>query len=108
MPPKRFSPRSHCSDQAPLLVPPEVIDRLMVVRGGPPDHPIRPTLKIAGGDEHLLHMLKIGTLVVCESEFAYWYKAERRRNRWPSQHSSTKKRGAGRPTKRTALRNATA
>jgi hypothetical protein len=65
-------------------------------------------LKIAGGDEHLLHMLKIGTLVVCESEFAYWYKAERRRNRWPSQHSSTKKRGAGRPTKRTALRSATA
>jgi hypothetical protein len=98
-----------CSDPAPLLVPPDVIARLMIVRGGLPDHPIRPTLKIAGGNERLLRVLQTGMLLVRESEFASWYKAERRRNRWPSQHSSRKKRGAGRPTKTTAaLRSAVA
>jgi hypothetical protein len=92
----------NCSDPAPLLVPPDVIARLMVVRGGLPDHPIRPTLKIVGGNERLLRVLQTGTLLVREKEFASWYKAERRRNRWPSQHSSKKGRGAGRPTKMTA------
>jgi hypothetical protein len=95
-----------CSDPAALLVPPDVIARLMTVRGGLPDHPIRPTMKATGGDEHLLRVLQTGTLLVRQNEFASWYKAERRRNRWPSQHGK-KKRGAGRPTKMTAaLRSA--
>jgi hypothetical protein len=91
-----------CSDPTPLLVPPDVIARLMVVRGGLPDHPIRPTLKIVGGNERLLRVLQTGTLLVREKEFASWYNAERRRSRWPSQQSSKKSRSAGRPTKMTA------
>ena len=95
-----------CSDPAALLVPPDVIARLMTVRGGLPDHPIRPTMKATGGDEGLLRVLQTGTLLVRQNELASWYKAERRRNRWPSQHGK-KKRGAGRPTKMTAaLRSA--
>lgn len=98
-----------CSNAAPLLVPPDVIARLMVVRGGLPDHPIRPTLKIAGGNERLLSVLKTGILLVRENDFASWYKAERRGSRWPSQFSSKKRRSAGRPTKMTAdLRSAAA
>jgi hypothetical protein len=97
-----------CSDPAPLLVPPDVIARLMVVRGGLPDHPIRPTMKATGGDERLLGVLQSGMLLVRQNEFASWYKAERRKNRWPSQRGR-KKRGAGRPTKMTAaLRSAMA
>jgi hypothetical protein len=91
-----------CSDPAPLLVPPDIIARL-------PDHPIRPTLKIAGGNERLLHVLETGILLVRENDFASWYKAERREGRWPSQYSSKKRRSAGRPTKMTAdLRSAAA
>jgi hypothetical protein len=98
-----------CSDPGPLLVPPDVIARLMVIRGGLPDHPISPTLKIAGGNERLLHVLETGILLVRENDFAPWYKAERRGSRWPSQYSSKKRRSAGRPTKMTAnLRSAAA
>ena len=89
-------------DPAPLLVPPDVIARLVIIRGGLPGHPNRPTLKIVGGNGHLLRVLQTGTLLVREKEFVSWYKAKRRRNRWPSQRSSKKGRGAGRLTKMTA------
>jgi hypothetical protein len=88
-----------------IIIPPDVIGRLITVRGGLPDRPVRPTMKVAGGDGQLLGMLQTGTLVVCGKEFASWYRKERRKGQWPSQRSKKEKRGSGRPTKMTtALR----
>src|SRR6516162_780232 len=72
----------------------------------PPDHPIRPSIKTAEGDEKLLGLLTVGVLVIRASDFEVWYRSERAKGKWPSQRSRLKISG-GRPTKQTEpVRNA--
>jgi hypothetical protein len=90
----------------PVVVPVSILKRLMTSRGGLPDHPIRPVIRTAGGDEKLLASLTTGLLVVRTNDFDLWYQSERAKGRWASQRSRTKS-PEGRPTKQTeSLRNA--
>jgi hypothetical protein len=91
----------------PLVVPVNVVKRLMVSRGGGlPDHPIRPSIKTAEGNQKLFALLTVGLLVVRASDIDVWYQSERAKGKWPSQKRSKEKKD-GRPTKQTdALRNA--
>ncbi|WP_304873959.1 hypothetical protein [Bradyrhizobium sp.] len=89
----------------PASVPASVIERLIRSRGSLPDHPIRPSMQTAEGNEKLFVMLTVGLLVVQASDFEGWYHSERAKGRWPSQRAKTKKNG--RPTRQTeALENA--
>jgi len=99
---RRLCPR----ETEPLIVPVQVVGRLITSRCSLPDHPIRPTSKTADGDKKLLALLNVGLIVVRESEFDAWYRSERAKGKWPSQRSRSKI-GHGRPTKQTeAMRNA--
>ena len=99
---------TECSPEKiePLVVPVNVVKRLIVSRGGGlPDHPIRPSIQTAEGDQKLFALLTVGLLVVRASDVDVWYQSERTKGKWPSQKSKKKK--DGRPTKQTdALRNA--
>jgi hypothetical protein len=89
------------TDAQPTVLPPEVVGRLMTIRGGLPDRSIRPTIKAAGGDAHVLQQLRGELLLVCQKDLVVWYRSERKKRRWPSQRLR-KKRGVGRPSKITA------
>jgi hypothetical protein len=86
-------------------IPTKVLRQLILVRGSLPDRAIRPSLRASDRDRNLLLLLQRGCLVVNESEFSHWHKAERRKGRWPSQEKR-QKTPMGRPTKQTDLRNA--
>src|SRR5258706_685192 len=89
----------------PVAVPVNVVRQMIASHGGLPAHPIRPSIKIAEGNEKLFAMLTVGLLVVRASDFDAWYQSERAKGRWPSQRSKLKING--RPTKQTdPLRNA--
>jgi hypothetical protein len=88
----------------PVVVPTDVLKRLISWRNAIPDHVLRPTLKTAGNNVQLLVLLTVGILVVQEEEFKRWYKLERTRYKWPSQRSSTRPK-RGRPVKRDAVRS---
>jgi hypothetical protein len=79
-------------------VPVEVLRRLIRTRGSLPDRAIHPTLKACDHDHALFRLLRRSVLVVKESEFSRWLKAERRKGKWPSQKKRRKSR-IGRPTK---------
>jgi hypothetical protein len=90
-----------------VALPRGVLDSLVMSRGTLPDHAHRPSLRMCGGDKQLLFALETGFLAVKKTEFEAWYRAERRRGKWPSQRSQTKRPLKGRPAKETAaLRNA--
>jgi hypothetical protein len=90
----------------PVTVPVSVLARLITARGSLPDHPIRPSIKTAEGDEKLLRLFTVGVLVIRASDFDVWYRSERAKGKWPSQRSRLKISG-GRPTKQTTpVRNA--
>ena len=57
---------TECSPEKiePLVVPVNVVKRLIVSRGGLPDHPIRPSIQTAEGDQKLFALLTVGLLVV--------------------------------------------
>jgi len=98
--------RHRLSHLEPVPVPTSILKRLITSRQGLPDHPIRPTLNTAEGNETLFALLVSGVLVVRKSEFLCWYRAERAKGRWASQRA-VKGRRRGRPTKGTdPLRNA--
>ena len=83
-----------------------VLKRLITSRGALPDHPIRPSIKTAEGNEKLFALLTVGFLAVRASDFDIWYRAERDKGKWSSQRSKSNA-GDGRPTLQTeALRNA--
>jgi hypothetical protein len=84
----------------PRTVPMNVLARLSTTRGSLPDHPIRPTIKTAEGDEKLLALLTVGVLVIRVSDFDVWYRSERAKGKWPSQRSR-KKLAAEDPLSRT-------
>jgi hypothetical protein len=89
----------------PAAVPLNVVKRLITSRGGLSDHPIRPSIKTADGNEKLFALLTVGLLVVRGSDFDVWYQSERAKGRWPSQRLKLKING--RPTKQSEpLRNA--
>jgi len=93
-------------DPNPVALPTAVVSRLIRSRGSLPDHAIRTSLKIVGGNTKLLALLQSGVLMVRAQEFNNWYRSERAKRRWPSQRSSEKPR-EGRPSKQTTpLRNA--
>ena len=90
-----------------VALPRGVLNSLVLSRGTLPDHAHRPSLRMCGGDKQLLFALETGFLAVKKSEFEAWYRAERRRGKWPSQRSQTKRPLKGRPAKETAgLRSA--
>jgi hypothetical protein len=94
------------STKEPVMVPTNVLSRLIAPRDMLPDHAVCPTLKTAGRDSNLYVLLRVGTLVVQECEFEDWYRSQRSKKKWPSQRSKSKKI-PGRPTKQTeSLRNA--
>ena len=87
-----------------VVVPVNVLKRLMTTsRGSLPDHPIRPSIRTAEGNEKLFALLTVGLLVVRESAFNAWYRTDRAKGKWPSQRSKSKI-GDGRPTKQTETR----
>jgi hypothetical protein len=90
----------------PVVVPVSVLKRLLTSRCGLPDHPIRPSIKTADGNERLFALLTGGLLVVRERDFNVWYRSERAKSKWASQRAKSKV-GNGRPTLQTeAIRNA--
>jgi hypothetical protein len=89
----------------PVAVPVNVVKRLIASRCSLPDHPIRPSIETADGNQKLFALLTVGLLVVRTSDFDVWYQSDRAKGRWPSQKSKEKK--DGRPTKQSdPLRNA--
>jgi hypothetical protein len=84
----------------PVAVPVSILKRLITSRCGLPDHPIRPSIRTAEGDEKLFALLTVGLLVVWASDFDAWYGSERAKGKWASQRSKSKN-GSGRPTKQT-------
>ena len=82
----------------PVTVPVSVLAWLTTTRGSLADHPIRPSIKTAEGDEKLLGLLTVGVLVIRANDFDVWYRSERAKGKWPSQRSRLKI-GGGRPTK---------
>ena len=85
----------------PVAVPVKVLSGLRATRGGIlPDHPIRPSIRTAEGDEKLLASLISGLLVIRVSDFDVWYRFERAKGKWPSQLTKVRI-GRGRPTKQT-------
>jgi hypothetical protein len=93
------------STKEPVIMPADVLRRLITPRDMVPDHAICPTSKTAGCDSNIYVLLRVGALVVHEREFEDWYRSQRSKGRWPSQQSRSK-RIPGRPTKQTeTLRN---
>jgi hypothetical protein len=91
----------------PVIVPKDVLRRLIAPRDVLPDHALCPTfLKTAGGDPNLYVLLRVGAFVVQQREFEDWYRSQRSKGKWPSQQSRSK-RAPGRPTKQIeSLKNA--
>ena len=85
----------------PVRVPAAVVGRMILSRATLPDVAIRPSLKIAGGDQNILALLRDGLLLVPIAEFNEWYRLQRNKGTWPSQRSRNKKHKEGRPSKRT-------
>jgi hypothetical protein len=85
----------------PLQVPLDVLNRLLRVHGGLPDHAIRPPanlLRNTSIDSEVFVALSRSAMFLQVSEFQAWYKRQKGRRRWPSQRES-KKPPTGRPSK---------
>jgi hypothetical protein len=90
----------------PVIMPKDVLRRLIAPRDVLPDHALCPTLKTAGGDPNIYVLLRVGAFVVQERELEEWYQSQRSKGKWPSQQAISK-RTPGRPTKQTEpLKNA--
>jgi hypothetical protein len=90
----------------PVVLRSTLIRQLIPARKGLPDRTIRSSLKFADGDTVLFRLLQFGILLVRPREFNDWYRSERARGKWASQHSRLKPR-EGRPSKQTeSLRSA--
>ena len=99
------TPNAQPAIREPVVLPRQLLGRLITTRGCFPDHPIRPSMKTAGGDKAIHELLNTGIILVRSKEFETWYRSERDKGRWPSQHSRLKK--TGRPsTQNKGLRDA--
>jgi hypothetical protein len=86
-----------------LHLPIDVLTRLLKVRGGLPDHAIRPPVSLFRDTcvtPELFVALSNSAMFLQVSEFQAWYQRQKGRRRWPSQRASTKPR-TGRPPKQT-------
>jgi hypothetical protein len=86
-----------------LHLPIDVLTRLLKVRGGLPDHAIRPPVSLFRDTcvtPELFAALSSSALYMHRSEFKAWYEKQKSRHRWPSQRASTQPR-TGRPPKQT-------
>jgi hypothetical protein len=86
----------------PQRVPPEILKRVLPVRGGLPDHPTHIYRQALDGqsDDSLVSLLQHGELAVRRSDFIEWYEQKRSRGNWPSQNNkAARPRPRGRPTK---------
>jgi hypothetical protein len=105
----RARPAGRQSRVDPERVPPELLKRLLPVRGGLPDHPTHVRRRVAADgpyDDTLVVLLRHGPLVVRHSDFIHWYNHKRGKGNWPSQGNKLAPR-RGQPTKDTeSLRNA--
>jgi hypothetical protein len=84
-----------------LQVPLDVLNRLLRVRGGLPDHAIRPPVKLlrdTSVHSELFVALSNSAMFLPQGEFKAWYERQKSRRRWPSQRES-KKPPTGRPSK---------
>jgi hypothetical protein len=90
-------------------VSPELLKRIVPIQEGLPDHPTHIRRKPAADGPDvvaLLLLLRHGELVVRQSDFSDWYKRQRAKGSWSSQHNKKVSR-RGRPTKDSeSLRNA--
>lgn len=87
-------------------VPSEVLGRLILVRGGIPDHPIRISEALRRSiDPDLAYALTNGVLGVRADEFDVWLTRERQRGLWLSQRGR-KRKSRGRPRTDPRVRDA--
>lgn len=95
-----FTPSSTDRVRRLLQVPLDVLDRLLRVRGGLPDHAIRPpvNLRYTSVRSELFVALSNSAMFLPQGEFKAWYERKKSRRRWPSQRESKKPR-TGRPSK---------
>jgi hypothetical protein len=85
----------------PLRVPIDVLNRLLRVHGGLPDHAIRPPvnlLRVTSVESELFVALSSSAMFLPQGEFKAWCERQKSRRRWPSQRES-KKPPIGRPSK---------
>jgi hypothetical protein len=89
-------PECLASSVEPEHLPSKVVELIIPVRGGLPDNPTRVT-RSPSVCSLMLRRIENGSLVVNAREFESWYKAERRRKRWPPQKGGEAPRRRGRP-----------
>jgi hypothetical protein len=98
-----FTPTSPDRVSRSLQLPLDVLNRLLRVRGGLPDHAIRPPaslLRDTSVTPELFAALSNSAMFLQRGEFKTWYQQQKSRRRWHSQRESSKPR-TGRPTKQT-------
>jgi len=85
-----------------LQVPPNVLQQMIRVRNGLPDHAIDPMRRLSKGSvsTELLGSLSKSSMFLRCDQFTAWYEKLRSRRNWPSQRAS-KKAPIGRPSKQT-------
>lgn len=86
-----------------LQLPIGVLSRLLKVRGGLPDHAIRPPVSLfrdTSVSPELFAALSSSAMYIHRSQFEIWYEKQKSRHKWPSQRASTQPR-TGRPSKQT-------
>lgn len=84
----------------PVVIPRDVLRRMVLRRGCLPDRAIQPSHKMTNYNNALLKLLSQGVLLVCAQEFNEWYRGERNKGTWASQGKRKRPR-CGRPVKLT-------
>lgn len=88
-----------------LQVPLDLLKRMISVRGGFPDHAVHPRRIFSNNQivPELLAALSTSALYVDHEKFEAWCKEVRKKRKWPSQRSRSKKNPIGRPLKHSGL-----
>lgn len=90
---------------SPFQVPRAALVRLLRIRGGLPDHAVRPSINLVRDQlltVELFNALSTSALFVRRNEFYTWYDNQKKKRRWSSQRMSNKAR-VGRPSKQNEL-----
>jgi hypothetical protein len=98
-----FAPSDSGEGGCPLQIPALALGRLTRIRGGLPDHAIRPSVALLRNGlvaSQVFAALSNSAMYLQQSEFNAWYERQRNRRRWPSQRKSKRAR-VGRPSKQT-------
>jgi hypothetical protein len=87
-------------DKTFKLVPPEILALIVPIRSALPDHPTLIYSPPHGSliDRAHLMSLRRRAILLSKSEFDVWYRAEKAKQKWPSQQKARKRRAeVGRP-----------